>query len=286
MRSRCRPNQGPALMVSRCPEPSDLLLYAMPMSDSRLTPIVAQHVSQCASCRAIVADLRDVSELLQSPDGEDVEPGDCLDDMTVAMVAEQGANVSERARVIAHLAACARCREQVASVARLLRAPAVVAEIRRRDVSAPSVARWRHVAGAGALAALAASLVLMTGVGDRASVTRRSASAGNEPAHREQSVTTTVAPSVIAPVGAVAVADTFRWSGVPHADRYRLTLFDRDGTVVWETQATDTATIRPRSIAFEPSAAYLWKVEARTGWDRWVESDLIEFSVAPNKRSP
>ena len=272
-------------MVSRCPEPPDLLLYAIPMSDSRLTPVVAQHVSQCTSCRAIVAELREVSEMLQSSGADEVGPGDCLDDMTVAIVAEQGVNVSERVRLIGHLAACARCREQVASVARLLRAPAVAAEIRRHDVSALGVARWRHIAGAGTLAALAASLVLMVGVDDRASVTRPSASLGEEPAHREQSVTTTIAPSVIAPIGAVAAADTFRWSSVPHADRYRLTLFDRDGTVVWETAASDTATIPPTSITFEPSAAYLWKVEARTGWDRWVESNLIEFSVQPDKRT-
>jgi hypothetical protein len=224
--------------------------------------------------------------MLQSSGGDDVGRGDCLDDMAIAMVAEQGVDVRERAQLIAHLSACARCRDQVASVTRLLRAPAVAAQMRRRDVVALGAAHWRHVAGAGALAALAASLVLIVGIRDRARVTSPSASPAEEPAHREQSVTTTVAPSAIAPIGAVAAADTFRWSSVPHADRYRLTLFDRDGTVVWETQASDTTTIRPTSLAFEPSAAYLWKVEARTGWDRWVESDLIEFSVAPNKRIP
>ena len=70
------------------------------------------------------------------------------------------------------------------------------------------------------------------------------------------------------------------WTSVPRADRYRLTVFDRDGTVVWEAEGSDTAVALPRSILDGRGTALLWKVEARTGWDRWVASELIEFSVA------
>jgi hypothetical protein len=84
----------------------------------------------------------------------------------------------------------------------------------------------------------------------------------------------------------VAAADTFRWSNVPHADRYRLTLYDRNATVVWEAEGSDTAMVTPPSITLDGRAVYLWRVQARTGWDRWVASDLIEFSVMPQQRIP
>jgi hypothetical protein len=208
--------------------------------------------------------------------------------MTVARVVEQGVNADEHPERIAHLAVCARCREQVASVAALLREPSVASEIDRIAVrtAAPAGRRWR-VAGAGALTALAASVAFMingSARNDDASLPVVAMSDA-EP-HREQSMTTTVAPSVITPVGATAAADTFRWTSVPRADRYRLTLFDREGKALWEAEGTDTTALRPDSIAAQRGVTYLWKVEARTGWDRWVATDLVEFSVANTGRIP
>jgi hypothetical protein len=238
--------------------------------------------------------IREVASVLQSSGGDVAETENCLDEMTVANVAEQGVDMTERPEVIAHLAACARCREQVASVASLLRDTSVAAEIGRLAVSraVPVTRRWRvagagAVVGAGAFTALAASVAIMVAnSGDRADVTRQVASVTPAETHREQSMTTTVAPNLIAPIGAVAAADTFRWTSVPRADRYRLTVFDREGTAVWEAEGSDTAMGPPKSITGERGTAYLWKVEARTGWDRWVASELVEFSVAPTRRIP
>ena len=70
------------------------------------------------------------------------------------------------------------------------------------------------------------------------------------------------------------------WTSVPHAERYRLTLFDATGKVVWESQASDTVATLPTTIELTPSASYFWRVEAQTGWNRWVKSDLVEFSVS------
>ena len=57
--------------------------------------------------------------------------------MTVANVVEQGVDMAERPELIAHLAACARCREQVA-VGQLgcFGDASVAAEIGRVEVSA------------------------------------------------------------------------------------------------------------------------------------------------------
>jgi len=274
--------------MTRCPAQADLLLYALQPQHERESREIVQHVRQCASCQATVAGIREIASVLQSSGGDAADTGSCLDEMTVAKVVEQGVNVQDRPELISHLAVCARCREQVASVARLLRDPSIAAEIGRTTVrmAAPVSRRWR-VAGAGALTALAASVVFMVrGSGDSADVTQPVVAMTDAEPHREQSMTTTASPTVIAPVGAMAAADTFRWTSVPRADRYRLTLFDREGRALWETEGNDTTVARPDSIAGQSGATYLWKVEARTGWDRWVASDLVEFSVANPGRIP
>lgn len=280
-------------MMTRCPAPPELLIYALQLPDVRGPRDIAHHVSQCTSCQATVKGIREVASVLQLSGFDAADTENCLDEMTVANVVEHGVDMAERPQLIAHLSVCARCREQVASVARLLRDTSVAAEIRRTEVPATSVVtrRWRvagtgAVVGAGAFTALAAAVTFMVASsGDRADVSRQVANAAGAETHREQGVTTTVAPNLIAPIGAAA-ADTFRWTSVPHADRYRVTLFDREGTLVWETEVSDTVVVPPASIGTERGTAYLWKVEARTSWDRWVSSELIEFLVAPTRRIP
>jgi hypothetical protein len=66
---------------------------------------------------------------------------------------------------------------------------------------------------------------------------------------------------------------------VPHADRYRLTLFDDTGRVIWDTQATDTSVSLPGGITLQAGGIYFWKVEAQTAWNRWVTSSLTRFSI-------
>src|SRR5438876_961968 len=54
--------------------------------------------------------------------------------------------------------------------------------------------------------------------------------------------------------------------------------------VVFATEASDTVALFPDSIALVPGASYLWKVDARTGFDRWAASELAEFRVAGPRR--
>jgi hypothetical protein len=35
----------------------------------------------------------------------------------------------------------------------------------------------------------------------------------------------------------------------------------------------------PDSVALRDGTLYLWRVEARVGWDVWESSDLVEFRV-------
>jgi hypothetical protein len=273
-------------MTTPCPAPSDLLLHALQLPGEPRD--IAEHTANCAPCQATVGGIREIASVLQSSGGDAADPSSCLDEMTVAKIVEQGVKAEENPELIAHLAVCARCREQVSAVAGLLRESSVAQEIDRIDVrtTAPMGRRWR-VGGAGALMALAASaLFMLRASGDNVKPAQTVVATTELEPHREQSMTTTVAPSVITPVGATAAADTFRWTSVPRADRYRLTVFDREGRALWETEGSDTTVARPDSIAGQRGATYLWKVEARTGWDRWVASDLVEFSVANTGRIP
>jgi len=82
----------------------------------------------------------------------------------------------------------------------------------------------------------------------------------------------------------VATVNDLRWSHVAGADRYRVTVFDATGGLVYATEGSDTVVAFPDSVALVPGASYLWKVDARTGFDRWATSELAEFRVAESRR--
>lgn len=273
-------------MQTRCVAPPELLLIAFESAREPDARGTADHLRECASCRSAILELREIASVLQSSAPPSPNAGECLDEMSLARLAEQGATSAGLHDGIAHLAACPSCRETLASVTDLLLDPSVAAESARtmNVVGASAMRRWR-VAGVGVIAAAAVALLVGRPVGGVRGADRDIVAAGAE-AHRAQVVTTTVAPTLIAPIGVTVGAESFTWTSVPKADRYRLTLFDRDGTMLWQAEGPDTAMVAPRSLVIGERATMLWKVEARTGWDRWVESDLVEFSRESVKRIP
>ncbi len=104
--------------------------------------------------------------------------------------------------------------------------------------------------------------------------------------HREPAVTTTIVPRAVSPHGSIAALDSIRWSSVPGTERYSVSLFDVNGTVLWQSNATDTVIGVPADVRLSPGVRYFWSVRARVGWDRWVESSLSEFTVLPGKPAP
>ena len=76
------------------------------------------------------------------------------------------------------------------------------------------------------------------------------------------------------------------WHLLERADRYRGTLFDASGVVVWRTETGDTVAALPDSVRLEPGATYLWRVDARVDVDRWVQSEMLQFTVARDGGSP
>jgi len=198
----------------------------------------------------------------------DTVTADCLPDDVIAALADGSLAPDARGSVLPHVARCSRCRSAVASIARALADPAVAQELS----SSPSRRRWYRIAVP--LAAAAVLLLLLVSPADDRSSPHR----GSPP---PPPATTPVPRS---PVGAVASVDDLRWSPVAGADRYRVTVFDATGSVVYAAEVSDTAVAFPDSIALVPGASYLWKVDARTGFDRWATSELAEFSIAGPRR--
>jgi hypothetical protein len=189
---------------------------------------------------------------------------DCLQDDLIAALAEGSLADEVRASVLPHVASCPRCRGQVASVARALVDPEVARELpetRERD-------RRRYRLTVPLAAAAVLLLLLWSPADDRSS-------------HRgpPQPPPATV-PVPRSPVGAVAGVNDLRWSLVAGADRYRVAVFDASGRVMYAAEVSDTIVLFPDSVALVPGTSYLWKVDARTGFDRWTGSDLVEFRLA------
>jgi hypothetical protein len=254
-----------------CPSESELLLVAL-ADDRALNPVIVRHLSGCSACQARVVDLRRVVSGVRASAATGVAPdGECLDPVALAQLLDGDVLPGQREAGIAHLAACGQCRSRLASLTELLADPDVAAELVQIDPVPERLAPRRRLWGAGLVAAAAAVLVLVwTGT--------RELATGE---HRGPTITATVAPTPMSPIGDVSDATTLTWTAVAGADRYRVTLFAATGSVLFETQLTDTMTVLPDSIIISPGQLYLWKVEARTGWDRWASSELMEFRVGP-----
>lgn len=252
-----------------------MLADAVEIPDAR----VAAHVAACETCQATMMTLRDTVNALRSDvAGADQLSPSCLDEDAIAAFVGGSAAHDEQRGIISHLAACARCCREVSSLARAMRDPSVATELKRlrRAAGAP---RSRWLARVGVAAGLAAVLALI--IVQRADLGRST----EEATYREQSRTDERAAIVVAPVGPVTVADTLRWRSVSRADSYGVTMFSPAGVVIWKAQTRDTVIAIPREIAQTLHGPQFWKVAARTGWNRSVESDLIEFTVAGPRRS-
>lgn len=191
---------------------------------------------------------------------------DCLDETMIAAVVDGALDPAARGEAMRHLASCARCRRAVASVLQGLDDPAVA-----REVAAFERGRVRRLSRFALPAAVAAALLLFL-------VWPHAADDGSS-RHRAPTITSAVAPVPLAPVATVADARVLRWTAVPGADRYHVTLFDARGRVRYDVQLADTVAALPDSVTLIPGQPYLWSVEARIGWDRWSSSPLTEFSV-------
>jgi len=195
-------------------------------------------------------------------------PG-CLDELALAAAVDGAAS----AGTIEHLSGCATCRARVAHLGRVLADAPVQAEIRRLDggwhTGRVSGKRLVGLAAAAALVLLAVLPALPRGPD------------GGDGFRDEAPITPALAPMLLEPDLAGAHA-SLRWSAVPAAAQYRLTIFDAEGALIWSVETADTAATVPATVSLAPATQYWWRVEARVDFDRWNPSRLGSF-VAPQR---
>ena len=226
--------------------------------------------------------IRDIMRELRSAGPVDDRTSSAhLDDDVVATIVE-GINPNTHRGAMAHLSECAECRRRLTAVANLLDDASVAAEVDNLEPSVKRVAarRWSAAQwGAVATLAAAAGLAIVLVGPDKLNV-RADGPVVSSETRREGTVTTTAAPRILSPA-AIGAGDSLRWTSVPGADLYRVQVWDREGNVLLAMDTRDTALALPAQIT-HAGGSYLWEVKARTGWDRWVSSDFLEFTV----RSP
>ena len=175
-----------------------------------------------------------------------------------------------------HYLTCERCQNELRLAVAIRE---VLPEVREAGLHAPAESevsvisrrfRVRTAAAMAAAAVLAGLLLLRPSTQDE----------GSAPVHRDEATGVEVAPSLRAPGGVVAAVESFQWSQVPAADLYRITVYDAEGAVVWEAETRDTLITPPDSAEFEPDARYIWTVAARVGFDRWLSSELVDFTIS------
>jgi hypothetical protein len=186
--------------------------------------------------------------------------GHLTEDQLVAFLGHQ-LRAEERRDVELHLARCTECRDELVAVTEILQPD-------RKGRRIP----WRILAPVAAAAAAVTLVVAgpwnLVGPDD-------------SPQHRDAPAQASTVPTPVAPLGAVSEVEQLIWLGVDGADRYRLTLYDSEGEVVWKATTTDTLVQLPDSVVLNAGSRYLWQLEARVGWDLWEASDLIDFQIEP-----
>lgn len=191
----------------------------------------------------------------------------CLDTDVLAALASASLSPGLRPEALGHVAECPDCRAAVSSLARALANPDVSRAM--ASLAGTTTVGSRRLIRFVLPAAAAALFVAIWAGGNTPP----------EPRHRAPAITAADNPEPIAPLGPEQRADALRWTAVPGVDRYRVTLFDAVGRVLFEAELQDTLVMLPRTVELLPGRAYFWKVEGRTGWDRWSASPLLEFSV-------
>jgi len=226
---------------------------------------------------------RIIGQLKNANDGSTVRSDAHLDNDVIAKLLEgDGLDAARRRDAIAHLSSCSICRGRVAGVSLLLDDASVADEIKQLDQpAATKVARRRRLYGIvpAVLAAAAVIAVLIAGPGTIRA--RDSVSSNTVPVSREGVAAAAAAPRILSPVTVAGAGDSLRWTSVPEADLYRIRIWNSDGTVVWAGDTRDTTLPIPARV-MSSGGSYLWEIKARTGWDRWVTSDFLEFTVRSN----
>jgi hypothetical protein len=271
-------------IMTTCATPAELLLFAIAHSNIVAADALSDHVRDCAACQERVAELKTrLAELARTR----VAVADHLDDLAFAEVADTMHARDLDDASLEHLARCEQCSGALSEIVSLVRDPFVRAELDRdgplsivaggaRENRSLDTRRLRGHPRRIALAALAAAAGLLLTV--RLLPWHR---AGAEPPTviRHATIDVARAPRLVSPLGSVSRVHALTWTSVPRADRYRVSVFDGAGQVVWEDELSDTTVTPPVGVLGRSTGELRWRVKARTSFDRWIDSEFAEFSL-------
>lgn len=264
-------------MLINCPAPPELMATALGGPNESGNGAIERHIETCVACKVHVDEIRKMAAMLHAVPSAPPSSR-CLDNDAIAELAD-GRDSSPESDALAHAAGCASCRARLAAVVNLLGDATIMSEINLlqhpRRLRRHGWHRTRLAITGGLAAAAAAAIVLLDPVrsglqGDRV----------ESEAHREAAITATTAPRIVSPADITGRVDSLRWTSVAQADLYRVRVWDLEGSVVWTVETPGTGVAMPQVI--QVGRSYLWEVSARTGWDRWVSSDFVEFTLRPS----
>lgn len=218
----------------------------------------------CVACAEEVARLQRAAGAAAAMEPPERSAG-CLDDHEIAALADGSLPPDRHRAILPHVRSCAACQSVVGAVAAALADPEVAREKDRLDRPG------RAWAPRLVLPIAAAMVLLLAWPPPTADV----------PSHRGPVLTAGSVPSGLSPQGRAAPGTPLRWRSTPGADAYRVVLFDETGQVLFEHRTADTTTLVPGTVRLAPGRLYLWRVDARIGWDRWSSSEMVSFRVAP-----
>jgi hypothetical protein len=179
----------------------------------------------------------------------------------IAAFIDHSLPLDARADAEIHLSGCDRCREELASCARLTgNAPLA----QRRRVTWP-------MAGLAAAAVIVAIVLRPTAARiDRgASVERASVGAGSR-------------MTIVSPSGLVTRADLhFVWRRDDQSSGYRVILTDSIGAPAWTDDVVDTSAAPPVTVRLKSGSLYFWRVESLHADGSATQSDATPFRIRP-----
>ncbi len=182
---------------------------------------------------------------------------------------------SEVEALESHYLTCARCQGDLRLAAAIrdvlpeVRETLSIADASRVAMTGRRFGRRARIgAVAAAIAAVLAGVLLVQ------------PSSVEGPRHREGVPEAEIVPTVETPIGEVGAVEGFRWAAVTSADLYDVTLYNAAGDVLWQVNTRETRVALPDTVRLEAGVPYLWQMNARVGWDRWVSSELVRFRIS------
>ena len=277
-----------------CPDPVALLRA---WSEGDADPTLRRHVVDCRYCQKLQSRWTALARATPATVTGALGAGvDCPDEGT--LVDYVGARLSDReaSRLRTHVAACRHCLGQLAEVVVGLDqplpavAPEDAAAVQAAHRLANPVDRTSGRSWLAPAAAAAAALVVVLFVG-------RFRDAGEHPGALPVATQSPVRqaltpmfdePALTAPLEGQHLTRSqvvLRWQPVANTERYRATLLDASGNVVWEVVTTTTRVALPAETRLDFGRHFVW-VEAELVSGRIRRSPSVEFELLAGPAGP